>query len=158
MYMIVQWYVTSDRRLNGIKAARELCHHRVRVITRTTPAQRPGKLQPTTRLSVGRPAVCESSNTCTPSHTTQLSRQRYRRVCSGRVDFEIRPHPSILTTWRQRATTTTTTTTTSAQRRQQQNRSNNSTVNNLWTFIDSGHTLLSWISRDLGGRGFEEQG
>ena len=151
MYMIVQWYVTSDRRLNGIKAARELCHHRVRVITRTTPAQRPGKLQPTTRLSVGRPAVCESSNTCTPSHTTQLSRQRYRRVCSGRVDFEPRPPSSIFNTWRQRATTTTTT---SAQRRQQQDRSNNS----IWTFINSRRTLLSWISRDLGGRGFEEQG
>ena len=155
MYMIVQWYVTSDRRLNGIKAARELCHHRVRVITRTTPAQRPGKLQPTTRLSVGRPAVCESSNTCTPSHTTQLSRQRYRRVCSGRVDFELRPPSSIFNTWRQRATTTTTTT--SAQRRQQQNRSNNRN-NNIWTFIDSRRTLLSWISRDLGGRGFKKQG
>lgn len=95
-----------------------------------------------------------SSDTCTSSHTTQLSGQRYRRVCSGRVDFEKRPPSSIFTTWRQRAITTTTTTT-SAQRRQQQNRSNNS---NIWTFIDSRHTLLSWISLDLGGRGFEEQG
>ena len=30
--------------------------------------------------------------------------------------------------------------------------------NSIWTFIDSRCTLLSWISRDLGGRGFEEQG
>ena len=97
------------------------------------------------------------SNTCTSSHTTQLSGQRYRRVCSGRVDFEPRPPSSIFNTWRQRATTTTTTTT-SAQRRQQQNRSNNNTNNSLWTFIDSHRTLLSWISRDLGGRSFEEQG
>lgn len=94
---------------------------------------------------------------CTPSHTTQSSRQRYRRVCSGRVDFEIRPPSSILTTWRQRATTTTPTTTTSAQRRQQQDGSNNWN-NSIWTFIDSRRTLLSWISRDLGRRGFEEQG
>lgn len=59
MCIVIHYMSEHQTQRSNLKPLNDRCHHRVRVITWTTYAKRPAELQPTTRLSARRLAVCD---------------------------------------------------------------------------------------------------